>query len=145
MGVLESHHRKHVGQILLAEAENFLSKNNFQYLQVKTLSESRQNEEYQRTRKFYQKMGFVPVEEFKTTWLDFEEGQYLEAKFVSALDRFLPIFSNYLNDAYTWKKHNISYEQILSRNFNPISRGFAELWPIAEKMIKDALENKSNI
>jgi putative hydrolase of HD superfamily len=288
MGVLESHHRQHVGQMLITEAENFLSENNFQFLQVKTLSESRENEEYHRTRKFYQKMGFIPVEEFKTlwgndnpclllikalhiknntcknfskkedtyevesilsfikevdrlklierqtlihnggrlensaehswhlaltilcfqslapigcdinkavrmallhdvveidagdtfiyadqsnkkstelvaanrifgilpkeigeefktTWLEFEEGQCLEAKFVSALDRFLPIFSNYLNDAYTWKKHNISFEQILSRNFNPISRGITELWPIAEKMIKSALDNNGTI
>ncbi|MBC7456865.1 MAG: hypothetical protein H7235_01205, partial [Bdellovibrionaceae bacterium] len=35
---------------------------------VKTLSEARAHENYEKTRKFYLKSGFVPIEEFKTLW-----------------------------------------------------------------------------
>lgn len=38
------------------------------HLSVKTLSESRPDEEYDRTRQFYLGIGFIPIEEFKTLW-----------------------------------------------------------------------------
>lgn len=68
MGVLDSHHRQKVGQSLIQAAEKYLAARNFQYLSVKTLSESRPNKEYDHTRNFYLAMEFVPVEEFKTLW-----------------------------------------------------------------------------
>jgi putative hydrolase of HD superfamily len=283
MGVLESHQRQHIGKLLFTEAENYLIENKFHFLQVKTLSESRECEEYKRTRIFYLKMGFLPLEEFKTLWdeanpcllliksliekkgdyensakrtsksdiesvlsfiqeadqlktidrhtliysgerkensaehswhlalavlsfqtfaptgfdinkaikmailhdiveidagdtliyddqsakktnelkaaerifsilpndienelksiwLEFEEGLCAEAKFVSAIDRFLPIFSNYLNDAYSWKNHQITLDQIVAKNKPPIIKGFPYLWSFAEKMIKETLK-----
>ncbi len=68
MGVLPQNHRKKVGTNLVAFAKSYLLDHGFQYLTVKTLSESRPNEEYDRTRNFYYSVGFVPVEEFKTLW-----------------------------------------------------------------------------
>lgn len=68
MGILKDFHRKGIGQKLLSIAEGSLAKEGFKFLQVKTLSESRANEEFERTRKFYLGAGFYPVEEFKTLW-----------------------------------------------------------------------------
>ncbi len=68
MGVLEKYHRQSVGKSLVEKAEVYLAAEKFEFLTVKTLSESRTNEEYDRTRKFYLTMGFVPLEEFKTLW-----------------------------------------------------------------------------
>ena len=52
-------------------------------------------------------------EDFKATWLEFEDGQSAEAKYVHALDRFLPIYSNYLNQGHSWKNHNVSSERVI--------------------------------
>lgn len=68
MGVLEKYHRQKVGKALVEKAESYLSIEKFNYITVKTLSESRINEEYARTRKFYLALGFTPLEEFKTLW-----------------------------------------------------------------------------
>lgn len=68
MGILPEWHGKGIGSELLSRAEAALIAANYRFLQVKTLSPSRENEEYARTRKFYLKNGFCPVEEFKTLW-----------------------------------------------------------------------------
>ncbi len=68
MGILPQFHRQKVGQQLIFHAERYLHQEGYQYLTVKTLSESRPNEEYDRTRRFYLGVGFLPVEEFKTLW-----------------------------------------------------------------------------
>jgi len=68
MGVLPDFHRRKVGRMLVEAAEKYLSERDYKYLTVKTLSESRPNEEYDRTRKFYYGVGFIPLEEFKTLW-----------------------------------------------------------------------------
>lgn len=68
MGVLPQFHRKKIGKQLVEAAEDYLCNKGYKYLSVKTLSESRPNEEYDRTRNFYYGVGFLPVEEFKTLW-----------------------------------------------------------------------------
>lgn len=71
MGVLKSHHGQSIGKSLLSEGEKLLKNTGGKFLQVKTLSESRKDENYEKTRKFYLGQGFVPVEEFKTLWDEF--------------------------------------------------------------------------
>ncbi len=68
MGVCKECHGKGIGSELLSRAEAALVARNYRFLQVKTLSPARKNEEYAQTRKFYLKNGFSPVEEFKTLW-----------------------------------------------------------------------------
>lgn len=45
-----------------------LAEQNFKYLTVKTLSDLRADENYEKTKQFYLAMGFSPVEVFKTLW-----------------------------------------------------------------------------
>lgn len=68
MGILEKYHRQGIGHILLKTIEAELRSNGTQYLTVKTLSESRTNQEHDHARKFCLKYGFKRLEEFKTLW-----------------------------------------------------------------------------
>ena len=61
MGVLKEHHRSGVGRALVEKAEDSLARQGFRFLQVKTLSPARPCREYDQTRNFYLKMGFVVV------------------------------------------------------------------------------------
>lgn len=68
MGILEAYHRQGLGKKILQSCEISLGQQGFKYLTVKTLSDSRPNNEYDQTREFYLKYGFIPIEEFKTLW-----------------------------------------------------------------------------
>lgn len=68
MGILKEFHKKGIGKRLVELVEKELKNNGFEFFTVKTLSPSRENEEYRRTRLFYESMGFKPLEEFKTLW-----------------------------------------------------------------------------
>ena len=63
MAVSPTHHGRGIGTALLCRAEDALRARGVQYLQVKTLGPSRPDEPYARTRGFYSRMGFRPLEE----------------------------------------------------------------------------------
>jgi ribosomal protein S18 acetylase RimI-like enzyme len=58
----EAHGRGH-GRGLMRSAERALRERGVELLQVKTLSPSRPDAHYERTRGFYERMGFRPLEE----------------------------------------------------------------------------------
>jgi N-acetylglutamate synthase-like GNAT family acetyltransferase len=68
MGILNEYHRRGIGHQLIESIEKDLRSLGVRFLTVKTLSESRANEEYSQTRNFYLNVGFTPLEEFKTLW-----------------------------------------------------------------------------
>ena len=68
LGILTKYHRKSIGVRLLEYIEQDLRNNGFQYLEVKTLDESKESEEYRRTRLFYQKTGFIPFDVLYNEW-----------------------------------------------------------------------------
>lgn len=63
-------HRRGVGRALMAEVEDDLREAGMTFLQVKTLGASHESEEYARTRRFYEALGYLAVEEFAadTLW-----------------------------------------------------------------------------
>lgn len=68
MGVLSEYHRNGVGRALFMSAKEFLLKQNrYSFLQVKTVQFGRY-EEYDRTNRFYQSLGFKEFEVFPTLW-----------------------------------------------------------------------------
>jgi ribosomal protein S18 acetylase RimI-like enzyme len=68
MGIRPEFHRKGIGRKLVERAEAYLKRDAIEFLQVKTLGPSRQNEAYEQTRAFYAALGFRPLEEFKNLW-----------------------------------------------------------------------------
>jgi ribosomal protein S18 acetylase RimI-like enzyme len=68
MGILATHHRQGIGTKLMKHIEADLRKRQFQYMEVKTLDESRESEEYRKTRLFYKKVGFVPIDTLYNEW-----------------------------------------------------------------------------
>lgn len=78
-------------------------------------------------------------EELKKTWLEFEAGESKESQYISAIDRFLPIYSNYLNEGFSWKKHNVTSAKVRSKCEEPISKGIPELWDVTEKMMEESI------
>jgi ribosomal protein S18 acetylase RimI-like enzyme len=68
LGVLKEYHRQGLGKKLISFAENGAVDKGFEYMTVKTLSQGRPDEFYDKTRAFYLGIGYEPLEEFKTLW-----------------------------------------------------------------------------
>ena len=68
VAVHAGHRGRGVGRALLGACEAWLAREGVRLLQVKTLGPSRPSEPYARTRRFYERAGFAPVEEFPTLW-----------------------------------------------------------------------------
>jgi N-acetylglutamate synthase-like GNAT family acetyltransferase len=68
MGIRPNYHHQGIGHRLIQTLTSELREQGIRFLTVKTLSASRPNPEYDQTRQFYLKEGFVPLEEFKTLW-----------------------------------------------------------------------------
>lgn len=68
LGVLEEYHRQGIGHDLVLATEKHCKSNGYLFLTVKTLDESAIYEPYIRTRAFYRKNGFIPLEVFTTVW-----------------------------------------------------------------------------
>ena len=67
-GVLPQYHRQGIGRSLLSALEAHLLPLQVDYLQVKTLDPSAESEHYERTRKFFEDVGFAPLEKWPTIW-----------------------------------------------------------------------------
>jgi GNAT superfamily N-acetyltransferase len=57
-----------VGRALQTHVERWLQAQGVRLLQVKTLAESHPSAEYAETRRFYARVGYVPLETFPTLW-----------------------------------------------------------------------------
>jgi ribosomal protein S18 acetylase RimI-like enzyme len=68
LGVRPEWHRRGVGRSLFAAAERRLLADGVRYLTVKTLSGTHPDPNYAMTRRFYEAIGFEPIEEFPTLW-----------------------------------------------------------------------------
>jgi GNAT superfamily N-acetyltransferase len=68
LGVRRTRHRRGIGRCLFARAEADLRGQGYIYLTVKTLAAGRRDDAYAGTRRFYEALGFVPVETFPTLW-----------------------------------------------------------------------------
>jgi len=68
MAIRPEAHRGGIGRTLVEASDSYARGLDIEYMQVKTLGPSRPNEEYARTRAFYEAMGFRPLEEFPQIW-----------------------------------------------------------------------------
>jgi GNAT superfamily N-acetyltransferase len=63
IAVRPEHHGRGTGRALVEDAEARIRLRGMKFFQVKTLGPSRPSEHYDRTRHFYERMGFLPLEE----------------------------------------------------------------------------------
>ncbi len=68
MAVRPDAHRGGIGRALVETAEFYARKLGVEFMQVKTLGPSNPDENYAKTRTFYEATGFRPLEEFKQIW-----------------------------------------------------------------------------
>lgn len=68
MGIKNKYHRQGIGKRLVREIIDFAKRNGYLYLEVKTLDESRESEEYRKTRLFYKRVGFIPIDVMLNEW-----------------------------------------------------------------------------
>ena len=76
---------------------------------------------------------------FIDTWKEYEEGKTNEAKFALVFDRLQPITQNYVCKGITWKKHNVTYEQVVEEN-KCIKEGSEEIWSFVEYILQKSVE-----
>ncbi len=68
MAVTPDQHGKGIGQALVDQAVLFAREKGAKFLTVKTLGPSHPHKGYARTRRFYERQGFAPIEEFIDFW-----------------------------------------------------------------------------
>lgn len=86
--------------------------------------------------------GLLPANQtadFRVLWEEFEARTTPEARFANALDRFMPLLHNYLNDGWSWREHGVTAEQI-RRRMEPVAEGSAALGDLVEAILADSLQ-----
>ncbi|WP_167958263.1 GNAT family N-acetyltransferase [Anaerosporobacter faecicola] len=68
MGIKTEYHRMGIGRQLFQTCYQWCREHHYEYLQVKTLDYSSADPNYAKTRKYYETMGFRPLECFPTLW-----------------------------------------------------------------------------
>ena len=68
MGVMPKYHRKGAGKALIDFCVTYCKDNGCALLHVKTLDSFHPDEGYEKTRRFYTAMGFLPLETMKELW-----------------------------------------------------------------------------
>jgi putative hydrolase of HD superfamily len=86
--------------------------------------------------------GLLPSDqaaEFRDLWIEFETGKTAEARFATALDRFMPQLHNFHTAGRSWKEHGITAERVLTRNVE-IGDGSTTLWEWTQTLIERAVD-----
>lgn len=68
MGVDPNYHRRGIGRALVSSAIKWCREHSYDFLQVKTLDQSHPDKNYACTRKFYESIGFRPLECLPELW-----------------------------------------------------------------------------
>ena len=79
------------------------------------------------------------AEVLKTLWNEFEARETPEAKFAKAIDRFLPLYSNFINKGYSWQPYNVTKSQV-REVASIIQDGSEQLWAVVEEMLDHAVD-----
>lgn len=76
--------------------------------------------------------------ELRTLWEEFDARQTSESKYANALDRLQPLLHNYHTQGAAWRKHGVTYAQVIERNRH-IADGAPALWTYVKALIDDAV------
>ncbi|MFZ4835862.1 HD domain-containing protein [Rouxiella sp. Mn2063] len=76
-------------------------------------------------------------QQFLALWNEYEAGETADARFALLIDRMMPMVMNLNNKGQSWVEHNITLEQVISRNLF-IEEVNPELWEHLLGHLKDA-------
>lgn len=76
---------------------------------------------------------------FRKLWDDYESQATIEAQFARALDRLQPFLHNYYTDGYTWKKYDITVDQVRDHAFRDLKPGSEVLWNFINELLDNAV------
>jgi putative hydrolase of HD superfamily len=97
------------------------------------------NNELKAAERIFGLLDKAQKEYFVELWKEFEERETNEAKFAAIFDRLEPLMQNYINEGYTWKKYNITYEMVIEKNKH-IKEASEEIWEFVLKLLEKAVE-----
>lgn len=70
LGLLPEFHRHGIGRAAIESVTEYYRSHGVEYMQVKTVSPSNNWPEYEKTRRFYLALGFIPLEIYPVFWGD---------------------------------------------------------------------------
>lgn len=88
-------------------------------------------------------LNFLPEEqkeEYLALWQEFEAGESEDSKYAKAIDRVPPLLHNLHDEGHSWKKNNVTKDQIFSVN-SRIGHGSEKLWDVIKGKLKDAISS----
>lgn len=77
--------------------------------------------------------------EYRSLWEEFDAMQSPDARYASAIDRLQPFISNFHTQGHTWKQHNVTKAQVLTR-MEPVREAAPALWQFVLAVIEDSIE-----
>ncbi len=86
--------------------------------------------------------GLLPKEqgqELRDLWEEFDAMETRDALYAACIDRLQPFINNYFTQGHTWRRGNVSPEQVYKR-MEPIKYGAPELWKFVEFVIEDSIK-----
>ena len=78
-------------------------------------------------------------DEFRSIWDEFEERSTSEAKFAHSVDRFMPIYHNYMTQGLRWREMGVTKTKVLTRN-QTIRDGSEEIWSYVCEIVNESVE-----
>lgn len=100
---------------------------------------ARQEEsENQAAKILFNRLPEVQGKTIQFLWEEFEARETPEAKFAKAIDRFLPLYSNFKNKGYSWGPYDISLAYV-KEIASIIQDGSTKLWHLVENMLDEAV------
>ncbi len=76
--------------------------------------------------------------EYLDLWHEFESGNTADSRYAKAIDRVPPLLHNINGGGHTWKKNNISKEQVFALN-ERIDKGSKDLWNVVKSKLEEAV------
>jgi putative hydrolases of HD superfamily len=78
-------------------------------------------------------------EEFLSLWNEFEAAQTPAARFAKAVDRFQPLYHNYLTRGKAWQTHGVTADKVRANVESRIGEGSRRLGELARELIDEAV------
>ncbi len=97
------------------------------------------NEEAEGVKRIFSMLPDNLGNQFIDLWYEFEAGETNDARFAKAIDRVPPLLHNLHGGGHSWKKHNITKEQIFSVN-ERIKLGSEALWSVLSNQLNEAID-----